>query len=188
MPPQQSSHTPDPAGQVIQVSRLSLLACGLLLLGALSPALAWPAAFGWLVLLPFLAAAWVLRVRTVLDADGITARNTFSTTTIGWGALEGIRFPKRGWARAVLTDGTEVALPVVTFGRLPQLAEASGGRITDPYAAAREARIREDEERRDREGDTTGNDAPDPDAHSDGHDPAGVHAPDTGTESDSDTK
>ena len=77
---------------------------------------------------------------TVVGPDGITARATFSTTRIGWGALAGIRFPKRGWARATLTDGSEVPLPVVTFGRLPELAEASGGRITDPYAAADAAR------------------------------------------------
>ena len=56
--------------------------------------------------------------------------------------MKGFRFPKRGWARADLVDGTEVSLPTVTFGRLPQLASASGGRVTDPYAAARAAEAR----------------------------------------------
>lgn len=102
--------------------------------------MAWPAAFSWMLVIPFLVLAWILRVRTVVGPDGITARATFSTTRIGWDALEGIRFPKRGWARATLTDGSEVPLPVVTFGRLPEIAEASGGRITDPYAAADAAR------------------------------------------------
>lgn len=119
---------------------MSLLACGILLLAVASPAMAWPAAFSWMLVIPFLVLAWILRVRTVVGPDGITARATFSTTRIGWGALAGIRFPKRGWARATLTDGSEVPLPVVTFGRLPELAEASGGRITDPYAAADAAR------------------------------------------------
>ncbi|TCN56960.1 PH (Pleckstrin Homology) domain-containing protein [Rhodococcus sp. SMB37] len=157
VPPSPSSHTPEPTTepttQVIQISRLSFLACGLLLLAVLSPAMAWPAAFSWMLVIPFLVAAWVLRVRTVVGPDGVVARATFSTTKIGWDSLKGIRFPKRGWARATLTDDTEVALPVVTFGRLPQLAEASGGRITDPYAAAREAQLAEAENESNDDGD-----------------------------------
>lgn len=80
-----------------------------------------------------------MRVRTVVGPEGIVARATFKTTNLKWDELDGLRFPKRGWARARLTDGSEVALPVVTFGRLPQLSEASGGRIPDPYAAAQRA-------------------------------------------------
>lgn len=143
VPPSPSSHTPDSTTQVIQISRLSFLACGFLFIGLASPALAWPEAFAWTLVIPFLIAAWVVRVRTVVGPDGIVARSNFSTTTIGWESLKGIRFPKRGWARATLTDDSEVALPVVTFGRLPQIAAASGGRITDPYAAAREAELAE---------------------------------------------
>lgn len=159
VPPPPSSHTSDPATQVIQISRLSFLGCALLFLALASPALAWPEAFAWTLIIPFIVAAWVVRVRTVVGPEGIVARATFTTTTIGWDSLKGIRFPKRGWARADLTDGTEVALPVVTFGRLPQLAEASGGRIPDPYAAAREAeQRREDEERRSREAEATESD------------------------------
>ncbi|MEU5843313.1 PH domain-containing protein [Rhodococcus sp. NPDC047139] len=139
MPPSPSSHTPDSTTQVIQISRLSFVACGILFLALASPALAWPAAFAWTLIIPFLVAAWVVRVRTVVGPEGIVARSTFSTTTLKWDSLDGLRFPKRGWARARLTDGSEVALPVVTFGRLPQLSEASGGRIPDPYAAARRA-------------------------------------------------
>ncbi|WP_094980298.1 PH domain-containing protein [Rhodococcus pyridinivorans] len=136
MPPPPSSHTPDSTTQVIQISRLSFLACALLFLALASPALAWPEAFAWTLIIPFLVAAWVVRVRTVVGPEGIVARATFKTTNLKWDELDGLRFPKRGWARARLTDGSEVALPVVTFGRLPQLSEASGGRITDPYAAA----------------------------------------------------
>ncbi|CDZ91898.1 hypothetical protein JOJ87_002565 [Rhodococcus ruber] len=143
VPPRPSSHTAEQQPQVIQISRLALLACGFVLLGVASPALAWPAAFGWMVVIPFLVAAWVLRVRTVVGPEGITARSAFSTRTLAWDELDGLRFPKRGWARARRTDGTEVPLPVVTFGRLPQLAAGSGGRITDPYAAAHDAQARE---------------------------------------------
>ena len=139
VPPTPSSHTPDAATQVIQISRLSFLACALLFLALASPALAWPEAFAWTLIIPFLVAAWVVRVRTVVGPEGIVARATFKTTSLKWDELDGLRFPKRGWARARLTDGSEVALPVVTFGRLPQLSEASGGRIPDPYAAAQRA-------------------------------------------------
>lgn len=162
VPPTPSSHTPESTTQVIQISRLSFLACALLLLALASPALAWPEAFAWTLIIPFLVAAWIVRVRTVVGPDGIVARSTFSTTTLKWDSLEGIRFPKRGWARAGLTDGSEVALPVVTFGRLPQLSEASGGRIPDPYAAARKAEAEAQAERDHAE--TTGNTGTDDEA------------------------
>lgn len=152
---------PDSTTQVIQISRLSFLACGLLFLALASPALAWPEAFAWTLVIPFLVAAWVVRVRTVVGPDGVVARSTFSTTTIPWESLKGIRFPKRGWARATLTDDSEVPLPVVTFGRLPQLAEASGGRITDPYAAAREARAAQESSAETSPADTSPDDAED---------------------------
>ncbi len=115
VPPPPSSHMPDSTTQVIQISRLSFLACGLLFLALASPALAWPEAFAWTLVIPFLVAAWVVRVRTVVGPDGVVARSTFSTTTIPWESLKGIRFPKRGWARATLTDDSEVPLPVVTL-------------------------------------------------------------------------
>jgi hypothetical protein len=52
-----------------------------------------------------------------------------------------------------------VSLPVVTFGRLPQIAAASGGRVTDPYAAAdRAAREKAAAERDAAEKDAADND------------------------------
>lgn len=95
-----------------------------------------------MLVIPFLIGAWVLRVRTTVTPDGLELRRTFSSQSISWDQIKGFRFPKRGWARADLVDGSEAPLPTVTFGRLPQLASASGGRITDPYAAAREAEHR----------------------------------------------
>ncbi|QBJ98529.1 PH domain-containing protein [Rhodococcus sp. ABRD24] len=139
MPPQSSSHTPENPRQIIRISPLALMACVFLLFCFSFPVLGWPAAFGWMLVIPFLIAAWVLRVRTTVTENGLELRRAFSTQSISWDQIKGFRFPKRGWARADLVDGTEVSLPVVTFGRLPQLASASGGRITDPYAAAREA-------------------------------------------------
>lgn len=139
MPPQPSFHTPNSPEQVIQISRLALLACVFLLFCVSFPALGWPAVFGWMLLIPVVVAVWVLRVRTTVLPDGLRLRRMFSAQSLTWDQIKGVRFPKWGWARADLTDGREVSLPVVTFGRLPQLAAASGGRITDPYAAARRA-------------------------------------------------
>lgn len=142
MPPQPSSHTPAEPRQVIRISPLALIACIFLLFCITFPVLGWPAAFGWMLVIPFLIGAWVLRVRTTVTPDGLELRRAFSSQSISWDRIKGFRFPKRGWARADLVDGSEVSLPTVTFGRLPQLASASGGRVTDPYAAAREAEDR----------------------------------------------
>ncbi|WP_114722512.1 PH domain-containing protein [Rhodococcus sp. AG1013] len=139
MPPVPSSHTPSDDRQVIRISPLALMACLFLLFCLSFPVLGWPAAFGWTLVIPFLIGAWVLRVRTTVGPDGLELRRAFSSQSISWDQIKGFRFPKRGWARAELLDGNEVSLPNVTFGRLPQLASASGGRVTDPYAAAREA-------------------------------------------------
>ncbi|AOW94463.1 hypothetical protein BFN03_05345 [Rhodococcus sp. WMMA185] len=100
------------------------------------PVFGWPAAFGWLLIAPIIAVAWVARVRTTITSDGLTVRRLIGSRSVTWSQITGLRFPKRGWARATLADGSEVSLPMVTFDRLPQIAAASGGRITDPYAAA----------------------------------------------------
>ncbi|WP_027498571.1 MULTISPECIES: PH domain-containing protein [unclassified Rhodococcus (in: high G+C Gram-positive bacteria)] len=138
-PPDTSSHTPVPAPQVIRISRLSLVGVGMLFIGVAFPAASWPAAFGWLVLIPIIAAVWVLRVRTVVSFDGLAIRRLFGSEFVAWENVRGIHFPNRRWARVVLTDKSEKSLPLVRFDRLPVLAAASGGRITDPYAAAAEA-------------------------------------------------
>ncbi|MFC9787936.1 PH domain-containing protein [Rhodococcus sp. NPDC127528] len=153
MPPRPSSHTADPAEQSIHISKLGLLAVALLAFGLTFVIFPSPPYVSALWLIPVLVAVWMLRVRTVADSDGLRLRRMFSTRSLTWSEIKGFRFPKRGWARAELTDGSEVTLPVVTFGRLPQLAAASGGRVTDPYAAAdraaREQREREQSEQHD---------------------------------------
>ncbi|TQF67171.1 PH domain-containing protein [Rhodococcus spelaei] len=152
MPPRPSSHTADPAEQSIHISKLGLLAVGLLAFGFTFVIFAssWVTSLLWLI--PIAVAYWMLRVRTIVDADGLRLRRAFSSRTLSWSEIKGFRFPKRGWAFAELTDGSEVRLPVVTFGRLPQLAAASGGRVTDPYAAADQAaRDRREREQADAE-------------------------------------
>ncbi|MFI8566787.1 PH domain-containing protein [Rhodococcus sp. NPDC078407] len=91
---------------------------------------------GWLLILPVVACIWVFRVRTVVTPEAITARRFVGSDVIAWESVTGLHFPDRRWARVVLTDKSEKSLPLVRFDLLPQLAAASGGRITDPYAAA----------------------------------------------------
>lgn len=88
---------------------------------------------GWVLVLPILQAFWIRRLRTVVDADGITAHATFRTETIAWPDLDGLQFPKWGAVRAVRTDSSSVKLPAVGFADLPALSMASGGRIPNPY-------------------------------------------------------
>ncbi|MBT0565451.1 PH domain-containing protein [Williamsia sp. CHRR-6] len=92
---------------------------------------------GWTIVLPFVAAFWIHRIRTVVTDDGITAVGTFSTRTIEWSSLAGLSFPRWGSVQAVLTDGSKVRLPAIAFTDLPVLSVASRGRIPDPYAAGR---------------------------------------------------
>lgn len=126
---------------VLRMSPVALLAVLFTVLG-LSPAiLADPALFGWLTLAPALAAAWVLRARTTADVRGLRVRGLWSSRTVEWERVSGVRFARRRSGRfgrfgvAVLTDSSELRLPCVTFRDLPALALASAGRIPDPFAA-----------------------------------------------------
>lgn len=95
--------------------------------------LAWSAL--WLTpiyLLPISYIVWVVRTRTVADADGLTARTVFSSRRLAWSELKGLTITSRNEVRAVLTDDSEVRLPTVRTRHLPVLAYVSGGHVTDP--------------------------------------------------------
>ncbi|MFT4087592.1 MAG: PH domain-containing protein [Gordonia sp. (in: high G+C Gram-positive bacteria)] len=131
---------PAPARSVsFGVSRLSYLTApvtlllNLMLLGISVP---W---FLWTLIIPVFQVWWIAHRKTVVDGDGITAVGAFNSTRLGWDDVDGLRFGKWTAVRAVRPDGSAVALPGVMFGDLPKLSAASGGRIPDPYAAAREA-------------------------------------------------
>jgi len=93
-----------------------------------------PAWLSWLFLFPIVLSALIVRFRTVADANGVTARSALGSTTVPWDDIEGLRFGKGVWAYARRGDGSEVRLPAVTFATLPQLTEASDGRVPNPYA------------------------------------------------------
>ncbi|AQA06014.1 hypothetical protein BVC93_00110 [Mycobacterium sp. MS1601] len=107
-------------------------AVGFFTLGLLVPVLNWPWTIPLLVL-PVLFSVCIVRWRTVADRNGVTARTLLGSKTVRWEQIEGLRFVKSAWARAQLTDGTQLRLPAVTFATLPLLTEASGGRVPNPY-------------------------------------------------------
>jgi len=88
---------------------------------------------GVFMVLPIVASYAIVRFRTVADRDTVTARTLLSSRTVRWDEIDGLRFDRSSWARAHLRDGSDMLLPAVTFALLPLLAEASGGRVPNPY-------------------------------------------------------
>lgn len=146
VPPAKSSHIPeegkDTGGavteenvtHVIRVTRLAFLGVFLLLMCVFFPIVGWPAGLWWLLVLPLAVLVWVLRTQTTVSPAGLDLRTVFGSRHIDWDRVRGLRIPKRGFVRAHLDDDTEVKLPAVSYDRLRELVEASGGRIPDPFA------------------------------------------------------
>ncbi len=82
---------------------------------------------------PLLLSVAIERFRTVADADTVTARTLLKSRTVLWPQIEGLTFTRSRWARARLTDESDMLLPAVTFATLPRLTAASGGRVPNPY-------------------------------------------------------
>jgi len=116
------------------------LAVGYLTLGLLIPVLAWPPSAP-LLLIPVVLSALIVRLRTIADGAGVTARTLWGSRTVQWDDIAGLRFHRGSWARARLKDGAELRLPAVTFATLPQLTEASSGRVPNPYQRSSGDRI-----------------------------------------------
>lgn len=95
--------------------------------------------FTFALVVPVVLWLWIHRLRTVVTEDGLRAVRMFSTTEIAWPEVAGLQFPKWSSVRAVLTDGSRVRLPAIGFRDLPALSIVSGGRIPDPFEAARSA-------------------------------------------------
>nr|WP_231987785.1 MULTISPECIES: PH domain-containing protein [Mycobacterium] len=123
-----------PAPVVIRISPMAHFAVAFLAFSMLSLVLAgltWVAA---LLIIPIVLSVFVARYRTVADHDQVTARTLLGSETVGWGDIDGLRFGKGSSAYAHLKDGRDLRLPAVTFATLPLLAEASEGRVPNPYA------------------------------------------------------
>lgn len=118
---------------VIRISPMAHFAVGFFALGLLIPVLTWPATAP-LLLIPVVLSALIIRLRTQADRDDVAVRTLLGTKKVGWEEIDGLRFHRGSWARARLKSGRELRLPAVTFATLPQLTEASGGRVPNPYA------------------------------------------------------
>ncbi|WP_319431963.1 PH domain-containing protein [Mycobacterium sp. RTGN5] len=118
---------------VIRISPMAHFASGFLALGLLVMITIFPAWGAVFMVLPVLASVAIVRLRTVADRETLTARTLLSSRTVGWDEIDGLRFDRSSWARARLRDSSEMMLPAVTFATLPQLTEASNGRVPNPY-------------------------------------------------------
>lgn len=146
VPPPESSHNPAaaevtggdtaPPGprRVIRTTRLSFLGVFLLAMCVFFPIVGWPAGLFWLALIPLAVLVWIVRTQTTVSPAGLDLRSVFSSRHIDWAQLKGLSIPKRGFVRAHLDDDSEVPLPAVSYDRLRDLVDASGGRIPDPFA------------------------------------------------------
>ncbi|WP_241038432.1 PH domain-containing protein [Blastococcus litoris] len=116
----------------LRMNRTALLPVGLLAVCAV------PLAFGappWtlpVLLVPVVAALWVLRVGVDIGDDAVTVRSLAAERRVPWTEIAGLRVAPRGDLWLVTTHGTEVHLPVMRARDLPLLASASGGRIDVP--------------------------------------------------------
>jgi hypothetical protein len=132
-----SRRAPDPSATskpvVIRMSPMAHFASGFLALGLLVMITVFPTWGVVFMVLPVVASVAIIRLRTVADRNTLTARTLFSSRTVGWDEVDGMRFERSSWARARLRDGSDMVLPAVTFAMLPLLAEASGGRVPNPY-------------------------------------------------------
>ncbi|NEW34349.1 PH domain-containing protein [Nocardia cyriacigeorgica] len=102
------------------------------------PFVGWPAALWWLFALPIAVSVWILRTQTTVSGAGLDLRTVFGSRHIDWAQVRGIRIPKRGYVRVHLDDDSEAKLPAVSYDRLRELVDASGGRIPDPFAGPAE--------------------------------------------------
>jgi Bacterial PH domain len=118
---------------VINISPMAHFAVGFSALGLLVPVLTWPATAP-LLIIPVILSALIFRLRTQADQDGVTVRTLLGSRTVRWEDIDGLRFSRSSWARAQLKNGGQLRLPAVTFATLPQLTEASGGRVPNPYS------------------------------------------------------
>ncbi|WP_448617886.1 PH domain-containing protein [Geodermatophilus sp. URMC 65] len=118
----------------LRMSRVALLPVVFLVVCVLPLALAasWTLVF---LLVPVLAAAYVLRVGVDVGDGGVTVRSVAGSRSVPWDDVAGIRVGERGDLWLVTARGTELRLPVLRARDLPRLAAVSGGRIPAPGPA-----------------------------------------------------
>jgi hypothetical protein len=121
------------------MTRLGHLGVFVLLCSVAFPFFGWPQVLWILFAIPIAAAVWLERTRTRVSAAGLDLRTMFGSRHLDWPQIKGLRIPKRGFVRAHLVDGSEVALPAVGYDRLRELIDAAEGHIPDLYTQAEQA-------------------------------------------------
>ena len=118
----------------LRMSRVALLPVLFLVVCVLPLALAagWTLVF---LLVPALAAAYVLQTGVDVGDGGVTVRSLAGSRSVPWHDVAGIRVGERGNLWLVTARGTELRLPVLRARDLPRLAAASGGHIPAPGPA-----------------------------------------------------
>ena len=118
----------------LRMNRVALLPVVLLVVCVLPLAFAavWTLVF---LLVPALAAAYVLRTGVDVGDGGVTVRSLAGSRAVPWDDVAGIRIGERGDLWLVTVRGTELRLPVLRARDLPWLAAVSGGRIPAPGPA-----------------------------------------------------
>ena len=119
----------------LRMSRVALLPVVFLVVCVLPLAVAasWTLVF---LLVPVLAAAYVLRVGVDVGDGGVTVRSVAGSRSVPWDDVAGIRVGERGDLWLVTTRDTELRLPVLRARDLPRLSAVSGGRIDVPAPPA----------------------------------------------------
>lgn len=128
-----------PQATTFHADRTHLIGAGVMALISLLVIGAKPLYLFWILALPALFAYWVIKSKTVVDQQGITAHYAFSAAQkVTWEDFAGIRFSgSKTFARN--SSDKEFSLPGVSFNSLPELSAASEGRIVDVLTAGREA-------------------------------------------------
>jgi len=91
-----------------------------------------PAVIGWqivLLVIPVVAAAFIGRTATFVDADGIRVRAVFGSKSLPWDEIRGLSVEGRN-VYAVTGDGA-LRLPCVHVAELAAVSRASAGRLPE---------------------------------------------------------
>jgi hypothetical protein len=108
----------------VRPERTTLVVVLVALLGSLPLGLSSPY-LAWVVLLPLVAGAWVLRARVEAGADALRVCNGLGTTTVGWDEVSGFRVPERGPVRLLRHGAKPVLLTALDRGDLPRVLAAA---------------------------------------------------------------
>lgn len=105
----------DSAKTVIRISPLAHFASAFLSMALLTVGPAFGKAGLVLLAIPVLVSVVIERLRTVADEETVTARYLFTSRTVRWPQIEGLKFTRGRWARRPFI-GSFIALLVGVAG------------------------------------------------------------------------